>query len=205
MRILGAIIKILVTTNIRGFEDILIEHINIDGATVITKESRVDAKALADRAYDLFSNGGFDYAIVASDNPIATSVALNRHEGIASSVCRSADDARNARDNEVNILVLENPNEDLIGDIVSSFVKGGVARIMPKIPNITRKTEPEQKPEKKVEKIAETKQQKKSKPQENDDYAIQETKRRPGIRGWLKDSLGIIDDAESGNNKGKGS
>ncbi len=153
-----------------------------------------DVRTLAKYTASLFSSGGYDFAIVVVDNTVATSIALNKYEGITSAVCHDADEARAAKSQDVNAVIIKHSNIDDADAIVNAFAKGMGMQLKIKLPEV-------QMPQIKMQKD-EVQVQRKQPVQIKKQAAVQPAKQqaydeampaRPGVMGWIKDSLGIVD------------
>ena len=151
-------------------------------------------RALAKYAASLFSSGGYDFAIVVVDNTVATSIALNKYEGITSAVCHDADEARAAKSQDVNVIIIKHSNIDEADAIVNAFAKGMGMQLKIRLPEV-------QLPQIKVQKEEVQAQRKQAAPVKKQ-AAVQPARQqaydgpmtaRPGVVGWIKDSLGIVD------------
>lgn len=176
-------IRILVVSNMPGEVDRATSSLEIEGATVVAKETYGDAKNLAKYAYDAFSSGDYDFMAVISDNPTAADITLRKYDGITPAVCRDLDDARNAREaGEINVVVLKGA-EDGIDGAIQMFAKGGsiASHIKARIPTVPRPA-PRRAPE-----------ELHSSRHNEDPKTYVSMPRRPGVGGWIKDALGIVD------------
>ncbi|MCL4365349.1 MAG: RpiB/LacA/LacB family sugar-phosphate isomerase [Candidatus Marsarchaeota archaeon] len=201
----GVGIKILIISNIEGAIDSVVNSLDLEGITVMTKEVAGDSKTLAKQACDLLSSGRFGFIIALPTNPIVANLTFNKYEGITSAVCHDLSDVKSAREENSNVMIVKSPGGDM-GRMISAFVKGGGFGSMKiKLPTITldeMKPQVQQLQQKVQQQIqqAETPEQKKSPLQlKKFSHSIMEAPvedqvpKRPGISGWIKDSLGIID------------
>jgi ribose 5-phosphate isomerase RpiB len=210
-------IKILLISNVEGGSDELTDSLDIEGVTIISKEVSADAKSLAKHAAALFAQGRYDLIVAIVDNPISANIALNKYEGITASVCDDSEEAKDAKDNGVNALVVKASASGSVGGMIATYTKGKLMSL-PKIrmPAVTLPARPQpQERESVVQQVAPKQQvqvqpvmQKKVKPvaqQQKADYSDDvQLPSRPGIKGWFEDALGIVDsDKPKAANKGK--
>lgn len=201
MYISGAGIKILIITNIQSAADTMLDSIDFGGATVVSREVSGDVRSLAKSTAALFVNGGYDFAIAITDNTVAASIALNKYDGITSVVCHDAEEARSARSQGVNVVIIKQNNTDIADSIVNAFAKGMGLQLKIKIPSITlTQTRPQPEEAKETRQVVAPKKQQampqaaqQERPERLDGPAQAS---RPGVMGWIKDSLGIIDETE---------
>lgn len=181
--------------------------------------------------------GGYDMVVVVTDNPIAANMAFNKLDGANAVVCASVEDAKIAKDNEANIIILKNPEDEALPQMFDVITKrpGMLSSIKPRMTKIAPRPapaapEPEEKATKhkaaqqeeaqdqnaqeqqggirlpqipqvqmpKMPQLFNRQEDEEEQPKiqtiEKDSYI--EGPRRPGLVGWLKDELGIIDDSE---------
>ena len=171
--------------------------------------------------------GGYDMVVVVTDNPIAANMAFNKLDGANAVVCASVEDAKIAKDNEANIIILKNPEDEALPQMFDVITKrpGMLSSIKPRMPKMAPKpapAEPEEKASKhkalqqeepqeqpmqdqqgggiRLPKMPQlfNKQEEEEQPRiqtiEKDSYI--DGPKRPGLVGWLKDELGIIEDSE---------
>ncbi len=180
---------------------------------------------MAKRAYETVVKGGYDMVVVVTDNPIAANMAFNKLDGANAVVCASVEDAKIAKDNEANIIILKNPEDEALPQMFDVITKrpGMLSSIKPRMPKMAP-AEPEEKASKhkalqqeeqqeqpmqdqqgggiRLPKMPQlfNKQEEEEQPRiqtiEKDSYI--DGPRRPGLVGWLKDELGIIEDSEQG-------
>jgi len=169
---------------------------DFEGATVVSKDVSSSAQGMAKYAYDLFFRGNFDMVIAIADNAVGANIAFNKCEGIVSAVCSNADDAKDAKDNGVNVIIVKQENAGQIGEIFDTISGGGGLKINVKMPKIQIKQPVLQEramksPEPEVRQPRPQVQQ----PARKEPDAPMGPA-RPGIVGWLKDEFGIIDVAK---------
>ena len=196
-------IRILVVSNVPGAGDSAVSSLEVDGATIVAKETGHDARALAKYSGDFFASGNYDAMVVISDNPTATDVALRRHEGIVATVCRDIDDARSARENDANTIVLKAGDSTPAGDIIGAFMKGGGFRPRLRVPAVSKApmqhSDPAaEQPQHHVHAPQDTVRKIAFRPKDEpvaqqEPYEEPQMPKRPGVGGWLKDALGIVD------------
>lgn len=212
----GVGIKILIISNMEGGIDSVMNSLDLEGVTVVTKEVAGDSRTLAKQACGLLSSGRFDLVIALPTNPIAANLTFNKYEGITSAVCHDLSDVKSARAENSNVMIVKSPDGD-VGRMISAFVKGGGFGSM-KI-KLSTLTKEEAKPQVQVQQqkaqqqIQQTEipEQKKS-PMQLKKFSQSITEepiedqapKRPGISGWIKDSLGIIDTEKQDKPAGDG-
>lgn len=189
--------------------DKVVSVLDSEGATVVTREMDSDSKEMARRAYDLFVKGGYDMIVAVPDNPVAANIAFNKLEGLSAAVCDSVEDASIAKENDANVLVIKNPDSQDLGNILAAATKKGgfqlgrarqqprpVVRAQPK-PH-QEEDVPNQEPQKQQIKISMPSFLQKPQMQKPAERVrnIPVGPSRPGVVGWIKDSLGIIDSRE---------
>ena len=130
-----------------------------------------------------------------TDNAIGASVAFNKYEGITASVCHDAEEAKSAKEQGVNVVIVKSGNADRIDDIVSAFSKGKGFQLKVKMPTMPKlqaqKPEPEQTAEEPVVRthpiLMQKKQQaKQAEPAKKVEPEGPELPKRPGLGGWIK-------------------
>ncbi len=165
---------------------------------MVSKEVGGDVRSLAKYTASLFSSGGYDFAIVVADNTVAASIALNKYEGITSAVCHDAEEARAAKSQDVNAIIIKHSGIDEADAIVNAFTKGMGIQLKIKLPEV-------QMPQIKMQKEEAPAQHKQQAPGKKQIPQPQARERaydepaapaRPGVMGWIKDSLGIVDAPE---------
>ena len=196
---MGAIIRILLISNVEGETDELVGSLEFEGATVVSKDVSGNAKSLAKSIATLFADGKYDFVIAVSDNTVGTNVALNKYEGITASICHDPEEAKSAREEGVNVAVVRQGNIGQVDAIVSAFSKGNGLQLKIKMPTI-QKLQPRQNVEEEPaahERESPVAMQKKPQPKQvaqvRREREEPEPPKRPGLYGWIKDSLGIID------------
>ena len=127
---MGAIIRILLISNVEGETDELVGSLEFEGATVVSKDVSGNAKSLAKSIATLFADGKYDFVIAVSDNTVGTNVALNKYEGITASICHDPEEAKSAREEGVNVAVVSQGNIGQVDAIVSAFSKGNGLRLL---------------------------------------------------------------------------
>ncbi len=211
--------KVLIISNMEGGIDALMESLDLEGVTIVTREVAGDSRSLAKQASGLLSSGKFNLVVALPTNPIAANLTFNKYEGIVSAVCRDMGDVKSARAENSNVMIIKSPGQD-VGDIISAFVKGGgFGSLKIKMPDIV-KSEPQQRVQQQPQQEAPREAQAapvQRKPliqfrreESPEEPAEESAPRRPGISGWIKDSLGIIDaekptrqETEDGDGKGQ--
>ena len=159
---------------------------------MVSKEMDSDYAAMASRACGIFSQGAFDLIIAVTDNAVGANIAFNKTEGMVSSVCKTVEDAEEAKDNGANVIVLRQDNADELERIIDIFSKGGGFQLRAKIaPKLQPKPAPQavQAPRPQQKKAFGFVAKKPAAPQTEE----QQGPKRPGVMGWLKDELGIVD------------
>lgn len=190
-----------------GESDDALENLEIDGATLVTKEVNSGAKELAATAHALYAKGSYDLVVALVDNPIAANLVFNKYDDMPSAVCQDAEDAKNAKDNGVVALVIKQTGVKQLNDIIATFGKGGLSRLRPRMPSMPRAAPAVEQPQPqqnskpftlKAPKLFDSKPRQQRPPEP-------ETRlpKRPGIGGWIKDELGIIDEDKTKKEKPK--
>lgn len=153
-------------------------------------------RSLAKYTASLFSSGGYDFAIAVVDNTVAASIALNKYDGITSAVCHDADEARSAKSQDVNVVVIKHGSMEEADAIVNAFTKGMGIQLKIKLPEV-------QMPQIRIQKEEAQVQQKQPAPSKKQpaqpvkqSFYDEPMPTRPGVMGWIKDSLGIVDNPE---------
>lgn len=201
-------IKILLVSNIPGESDRIIASLNVSNATIISKETDYDEKATAKYAHDIFAAGNFDMMVLVVKKPTALDVAFKKYDDVIAAVCRDTSDAKDARDSDVNALIIKEQDIEAIDSIISAFAGSGISSAlkqikMPSMPKRAeapapaqqqRRPEPQQQPQPQIQqrKPLQILPKPKPKPQPEPDDEPNMPK-RPGLQGWIKDSLGIVD------------
>jgi ribosomal protein L12E/L44/L45/RPP1/RPP2 len=103
--------------------DSVLDTLDSDGITVMTKEIKGDAKEMARRANEMFTRGKYDMVVALTDNPFAANIAFNKLEGTSAAICESVDDATVAKDNEANVIIIKNPNDPNLSEILGAAMK----------------------------------------------------------------------------------
>ena len=197
--------KILLISNIEGCGDKLAEAIDLKGTAIVARELDVDAKALAVHAAKVFPDSGYDLIIAVTDNPIGTSTALNKYDGINASVCNDADDAASARENGINAVVMKYENLPKINGIIAGMASGAGRQMRIRVPVLSdiqqrAKSIGAAAPAKPAAQGARPQKPRRI-AEDADDEKDDNMPKRPGFSGWLKDTLGIVDE----DNTDKGS
>ncbi|MDE1768532.1 MAG: hypothetical protein KGH64_02985 [Candidatus Micrarchaeota archaeon] len=205
--------KILLVSNVPEGVDGLVNSFDEEGTTIVARELSADARDMANGAYDAFSRGNFEVMVIHSDNPVASSLAFNKISGAAAAVCTSAEDVPEAMSNGANILILkgsESSYEAILGAAARSAPSSGrqqaPLRVKPSRPQpAPRQQAPERQqqteirlPKLQIPNLLDRPAQAKREREEPEDMRIPTGPRRPGVMGWLKDELGIVDEMESG-------
>ena len=100
---------------------------------VILPAVRINIAKQLDSRYDLRQKEIAGKLGVAQ---VAVSIALNKYEGITSAVCHDADEARSAKSQEVNAIVIKYSNIDEADAIVNAFAKGMGMQLKIKLPDV---------------------------------------------------------------------
>ncbi|MHB1830492.1 MAG: RpiB/LacA/LacB family sugar-phosphate isomerase [Candidatus Micrarchaeaceae archaeon] len=176
--------------------DELINSLDMNNVTIVSKEVSADVKSIAKQASSLSSQGRYDLIISIVDNPIGANVALNKYEGLTASVCSDAEDAMDARESGVNVLIVKPENSSNIRDMIAAYRNGKGIMAKIKIPtnqNWIQGNEV-QKDAAKQQAVIQKKQLKPTPVQLNkEDPEESQLQSREGVAGWLKDALGIVD------------
>lgn len=188
--------------------DKLVSVLDSEGVTVVTKEINSDVKDMAKRAYDLFVKGNYDMIVAVPDNSVVANMAFNKFEGASAAVCDSVEEASVAKENDANVIIIKNPDSEELGDILATVTKKAGFHLgkvkLPSRPVMSAQHRPHQEeemheePEPKrehaqpVTHILQPKPQAPRPPVERVQN-IPAGPSRPGVMGWVKDSLGIID------------
>ena len=179
-----------------GASDELINSLDMNSVTIVSKEVNADVKAIAKQASSLSAQGRYDLIISIVDNPIGANVALNKYEGLTASVCSDAEDSVNAKESGVNVLIVKPENVQKIGDMIAAYRNGKSIMARIKIPAKQNRIQGIELPQIATRQLAEMqkKQQKPNLSQLNkDDTEEPQFQSREGVTGWLKDALGIVD------------
>jgi hypothetical protein len=202
--ITGAGIRILLISNIEGATDELTESIDVGSTTIVSKEVGGNAKELARTGATLFANGKYDVIVAVTDNAVGANVSFSQYEGIAAAVCHDVEEARDAKAQGVNTIIIRYGFAHT-EEIVSAFLKGGGLRMNVRMP-VARKPQTRRQ----EEGVEEEEQRLPVKMRHEAEKLTREYEeepqlpKRPGFKGWIKDSLGIIDVEKPKHNKKKG-
>lgn len=192
--------KILLISNIEGCGDRLAESIDLNGTAIVARELDVDAKALAAHAAKVFPDSGYDLIIAVTDNPIGTSMVLNKYDGINASVCNDADDAASARENGINAVVMKYENLPKINGIIAGIASGTGKQMRIRVPVLSDIQQRAKSIGAAVSARPAAQGARSQKPrraadaEDADDEKYDKMPKRPGFSGWIKDTLGIVDE-----------
>ena len=184
----------MVVSNVPGKGDSAVSSLEIEGAIIVAKETAHDSRSLAKYAHDTFAAGNYDFMVVMADNPTAAEMALRKYDGITSAVCSDANDAASAREDGANAVVVKADDAERAVEVISTLAKGrGFARqLKARIPGIQKPSHEEgegRQQEEHAKPAAVTKQHVAQAPEPDEP----DLPRRPGVGGWIKDALGIVD------------
>jgi len=193
--------RLLILSNISGSVDKVVDIIQ-QSNNVVAKESSMTNDAIARAAQDALSAGSYDLVLVVARDPIGAGMVLNKQGGLEAAVCGSAEDARLAKDNGANVIVIRDVRSDALGDMLAEVSgSSGVSqkiRASIKMPSFARRQEAEEE-EKDVEVAVAPKARKApaKKPVEEESGEDEEKLRslssqRKDLVGKLKDALGIL-------------
>lgn len=171
--------KILAMSNVEGCAERMVEVFENTDANIVAKEEEGDLETLARSVSETMGRNVYDYAVVAVDDYIGATVALNKHENLRAAVCDIKEDFRLAKSSNVNVIIVKTSQKKY--DFLVHLIRNGE--------RVARKPRPE--------KAAEPKQQEmrpqKAEPMEEEEEP-EDRGSGKGIMGRLKDSLGIVDD-----------
>ena len=170
---MGGDLKILAISNSEGCVERIVDVFESTDASIVAKEEKEGNEALFGRVSDALSRGNYDYAIVAVDDYVAASIALNKFQNIRAAVCDSRDDMRLARGSGANVIIVK------AGQKKFDYLAGGIEKQKRKLGKVEQQREA---PEKKEE------------AEEERGEKDGEEARSRGLIGNLKDSLGIVDE-----------
>jgi Ribose/Galactose Isomerase len=191
--------KLLVLSGVSGSVDRVVDILQ-QSNSVVAKESTMTNEALARAAQAALETGTYDMVMVIAKDPIGAGMLLNKREEIEAAVCGSADDARLAKDNGANVIVIRDAGSDSLGDILKE-VSGSAGlsqrlRASVKIPALVKRQDAED--DEDPGPVPKAKKAPAKKPAEEEDDSADEQKlaslsaQRKGLVGKLKDALGIL-------------
>ncbi len=189
----GVAIKILLISNVEGGSDELLAAADLEGSTIVAKETKGDVKAMVKYAVGLFAQGRYDAIVALADNPIGANIAFNKYEDMRALVCNSAEDAKSAEENGVNVLVLKSENAGLMESIIGTFSKGKGPQLRIRLPKMQQKVQQIQEPKPQPTTLQVKRPPPQPAPVKKEYVEEPDLPKRPGVRGWIKDKLGIID------------
>jgi Ribose/Galactose Isomerase len=193
--------KLLVLSGIPGSVDGVVDIIQ-QGNSVVAKESTMANDAIARAAQDALDAGSYDLILVIAKDPIGAGMVLNKREGLEAAVCDSADDARLAKDNGANVIIIKNVRSGALSDILKE-VSGSAGipqkiRASVKMPSIGKRREADEDSEDGEDARAPRAKKTPAKKQVEEDDSEGEAKleslsaQRKDLLGKLKDALGIL-------------
>ncbi len=168
----------------------------MNNVTIVSKEVSADVKSIAKQASALSSQGRYDLIISIVDNPIGANVALNKYEGLTASVCSDAEDAMDARESGVNVLIVKPEDSSNIRDMITAYRNGKGIMAKIKIPANQNRIQVNevQKDAAKQQAVMQKRQPRPNPVQlDKEDIGEPQPRERDGVAGWLKDALGIVD------------
>ncbi len=196
--------KLLVLSNVSGSVDKIIDIIQQSNG-VVAKESAMTNEAIARAAQDALGAGSYDLVVVVAKDPIGAGMILNKQDEIEAAVCGSADDARLAKDNGANVIIIRDVRSDALGDILGEAAGSqGVSqkiRASIKMPSLGKRREVEEEEEEgeaagagapKAKKAPARRQEVEEERSEDEEKLASLSSQRKGIVGKLKDALGIL-------------
>jgi hypothetical protein len=193
--------KLLVLSGIPGSVDGVVDIIQ-QSNSVVAKESTMTNDALARAAQDALGAGSYDLILVIAKDPIGAGMVLNKREEIDAAVCDSAEDARLARDNGANVIIIKNVRSDALGDILKEVSgSAGISqkiRSSVKMPSLGKRREADEDAEDGENDRAPKVKKAPAKKQVEEDNSAGEAKleslsaQRKDLIGKLKDALGIL-------------
>jgi hypothetical protein len=191
--------KLLVLSGVSGSVDRVVDILQ-QSNSVVAKESTMTNEALARAAQAALETGTYDMVMVIAKDPIGAGMLLNKREMIEAAVCGSADDARLAKDNGANVIVIRDAGSDSLGDILKEVSgSAGISqklRASVKIPALAKRQDSGE--DEDQDAAPKARKAPARKPAEEEDDSEDEQKleslsaQRKGIVGKLKDALGIL-------------
>lgn len=193
--------KLLVLSGVPGSIDGVVDIIQ-QSNSVVAKESAMTNDALARSAQDALASGSYDLILVIAKDPIGAGMVLNKKGEVEAAVCDSAEDARLAKDNGANVIVIRDVRSDALGDIlgevsgsqgVSQRIRAGI-----KMPSLGKRQEAEGKDEEEKSasvpkaRKAPANRQAEEEGGEDEEKLRSLSSQRKDLLGKLKDALGIL-------------
>ena len=196
--------KLLVLSGVPGSVDAVVDIIQ-QSNSVVAKELTMTNDAISRASRGALESGSCDLVLVVAKDPIGAGMLLNKQEGIEAAVCDSAEDARLAKGNGANVIVIRDVSSSALGDILGE-VSGpsGVsqrARSVIKMPSFGKRQEAEgsgeerenvQRPAAKDTKKIPPRKQPEEDNGEDDAKLESLSSQRKGVVGRLKNALGIL-------------
>jgi len=200
--------------------DRIMDTLDSDGATVVTKEINGDVKEMAKRVNGMFNNGNYDTVVALTDNPFAANIAFNKLDGTNAAICASADDASVAKENDANVIIVKGMEESGIAGILERVMKKpGLSGGRPRHARAVDQPKPQKPVAEELEIEGEGREPaakpalhlnifklRLNQPQKQevhkDSYML--GPKRSGVMGRIKDGLGIIDENPQTKRKGRG-
>lgn len=182
-------VKILAVSGADGCTDRILDAFEGIGANIVVREEDSDIGTVSRKVADAVGRNGYDYVIVAMEDHVGAVIELNKQANLRAALCDSVDDIELAKRNSANVIIVRPSQKrfDYLADVWDSKAtqksKGRNTRLF-------------QQKEKEDEKQAREEERKKSKESREEEEPEEDTrqKRKGGIMGRFKDSLGIIDE-----------
>lgn len=193
--------RLLVLSNVTGSVDSVVGMIP-QSNNVVAKELAMTNDAIARAAQDALKAGSCDLVLVIAKDPIGAGMVMNKKEEIEAAVCDSAEDARLAKGNGANVIVIRDARSGSLGDMLAeiSGSAGVLQRATIRMPSFGRRQAPEGEAEEGEDQRAPAPKAKRMQPRKQpeedsgEDAAKLESlsSQRKGFVGKLKNALGIL-------------
>jgi len=195
--------KLLVLSNVTGSVDRVVDLIQ-QSSNFVAKESNMTNDAITRAAQDAIASEAYDLVVVVAKDPIGAGMALNKQKELEAAVCGSADDAKLAKDNGANVIVIRDVRSDALNDIlvaagggasVSNKIKAGI-----RLPSFGRGKEASEEQDEEDEddqrppapKARKAQAKKEDAEDEKEEEKLEGRSPRKGLIGKLMDALGIV-------------
>ncbi len=167
--------RILAISDFEGGAEKVSDALEGVGASIVEKEVSKDRfeKAVA----EAIKQGKYDMVIAVPEDHIGASMRLNREAGMKAALCASKEDAFLAKKNGANVIIIRRSEKEI------EYIAEGLGASRTGMGSIvSRKT---------------ARKEEKEESDEGEE-SEEDMPRRKGFIGSLKDSLGIVDEGESG-------
>ncbi|HUB92849.1 MAG TPA: RpiB/LacA/LacB family sugar-phosphate isomerase [Candidatus Saccharimonadales bacterium] len=188
--------KILAISNVEGCAERIVEAFEDTDASIVAKEESDGTEELAEKVSQAIGRRVYEYAVVAVDDQVGATIALNKMGNIRAAVCDSAEDVRLARKNDANVMIVRASMKrfDYLAGAAGQAAKPERDAKQKKVFEMKKQEEKEEpKEQRKKQQQQEKEEEEEPEDEEDDDYQKGSGK---GMLGRLKDHLGIIDEGK---------